>query len=240
MWIKPGLTSGIYQLVYVRWLSMIFCWLENDLRAKFAFISILRCFIFRNAYHTRCSWTPRTTVLTFSVPLWVHIVYLSLSFRVWQHSHCDYLRPLFEIRDLAVSIPPEKRFRAWIVALSQYWELKDCEIERGRKRVRGGDERRTPLHSIRAVPVSLPWPSSLSGDRSLHIVRCLHPLQLPFQKYHPSLVIWEIQLASAPLLSTKNARPRWRSVHGWMLSEKTSSSITLWWAVGWSTNWPWK
>ena len=153
----------------------------------------------------------------FCASLSSHCLSLSLSFRVWQHSHCDYLRPLFEIQDLAVSIPPEKIFRAWNVALSQYGELKDCEIER--ESGRGGDERPTPLHSIRAVPVSLPWPSSLSGDRSLHIVGCLHPLQLPFQKYHPSLVIWEIQLASAPLLSTKKARPRWRSVHGWMLAE---------------------
>lgn len=152
---------------------------------------------------------------------------LSLSFRVWQHSHCDYLRPLFEIRDLAVSIPPAKMFRAWIVALCQYWELKDCVIEREGKWRETRDEGRTPLHSIRAVPVSLPWPSSLSGDRSLHIVRCLRPLQLPSQKYHQSLVIWEIQLVSAPLLSTKKARPRWQSVHGWMLSETVQQYNTL-------------
>ena len=93
----------------------------------------------------------------FCASLSSHCLSLSLSFRVWQHSHCDYLRPLFEIQDLAVSIPPEKIFRAWNVALSQYGELKDCEIERESGRGGGRETDSTPLHqsgsSVIAVTV---------------------------------------------------------------------------------------
>lgn len=93
-------------------------------------------------------------------------------FSDWQHSHCDCLQPLFKISRFGCEYPYqrrcscacESRLRASAVSLNVVRQERE-----GREG--GGD---TPL--CQSGPVSLLWPSSLRGDRSLHTVRCLHPL----------------------------------------------------------------
>lgn len=163
--------------------------------------------------------TPRNTIQIF---LCLSELILSCSYRVWQHSHCDYLQPLFKIQDLAVSILSAKMFCAWAEALSQYSELKGCEIE---IELGGG------LYSLSSSPMPSLWPSFLREDRSLHIVRCLHPPQLHLSEISSI----PLQLRNPACLHSLTVH--WRHGPDGTLSMagcslKLSSSITLWWAVG--------
>lgn len=130
-------------------------------------------------------------------------LFLSLSFRVsdWQYPHSDYLPPLSRNQDLAVSILSGKMFCVVrFEAKKLFCESKGCE---------GRTEEET-LHSI-SSPLSSLWPSSLRGDRSLHIVRSLHPL--PLLEISPTP-----RPPQCPYCPLK-AWPRWQAVYGWMLSQ---------------------